>query len=45
MGNLIQNCSRSYSRCDIDSDDSFFGDIKKENPDIKHIITFKKYKE
>ena len=28
-----------------DGDANFFDDIKKENPDIKHIITFKKYKE
>lgn len=45
MGKLIQDCTRSYSRRDIDSDAEFFENIKKANPDIKHIITFKKYKE
>ena len=45
MGKLIQDCTRSYSRRDIDSDDKFFENIKKENLGIKHIITFKKYKE
>ena len=43
-GKLIQDCTRSYSRRDIDSDESFFEKIKAENPDVKHIITFLKYK-
>ena len=43
-GKLIQDCTRSYSRRDIDSDKSFFEKIKEENPDFKHIITFLKYK-
>ena len=43
-GKLIQDCTRSYSRRDIDSDENFFEKIKEENPDIKHIITFLKYK-
>ena len=44
-GKLIQDCTRSYSRRDIDSDKEFFENIREENPTIKHLITFKKYKE
>ena len=44
-GKLIQDCSRSFSRRDIDGDEEFFDKIIKENPNAKHIITFMKYKE
>lgn len=44
-GRLIQDCSRSFSRRDIDGDEEFFEKILKENPEAKHIITFMKYKE
>ena len=43
-GKLIQDCTRSYSRRDIDSDEDFFKKLKEENPEFKHIITFLKYK-
>ena len=43
-GRLIQDCSRSFSRKDIDNDEAFFENILKENPEAKHIITFMKYK-
>ena len=45
VGELIQDCTRSYSRRDIDSDVDFFENIQKESLDFKHIITFKKYKD
>ena len=44
-GKLIQDCTRSYSRRDIDGDKKFFEKLREENPTIKHLITFKKYKE
>ena len=44
-GKLIQDCTRSYSRRDIDSDGEFFDKIKEGNPEAQYIITFKKYKE
>lgn len=44
-GKLIQDCTRSYSRRDIDSDSDFFDKIKKENPGFNNIITFAKYEE
>lgn len=44
-GKLIQDCTRSYSRADIDTDVDFFENIKKENPDASCIITFEKYKD
>ena len=43
-GRLIQDCSRSFSRKDIDNDEAFFENILNENPDAQHIITFMKYK-
>ena len=43
-GKLIQDCSLSFSRRDIDGDEEFFNKIIKENPNAKHIITFMKYK-
>ena len=42
-GKLLQDCTRSYSRKDIDSDKSFFKRLKKENPGFENIITFSKY--
>lgn len=44
-GKLTQDCSRSFSRRDIDGDDELFDKIIKENPNAKHIITFMKYKQ
>lgn len=44
-GKLIQDCSRSFSRRDIDGDEELFDKIITENPNAKHIITFMKYKE
>lgn len=44
LGKLIQDCSRSFSRRDIDSDENFFERILRENPEAKYIITFLKYK-
>ena len=44
MGRIIQDCSRSYSRRDIDQDDNLIEKISEENPDFKYIISFMKYK-
>lgn len=44
-GKLIQDCTRSFSRTDIDSEPNFFRNIKKENLDADNTITFLKYKD
>lgn len=43
-GKIIQDCSRSYSRRDMESDGDLLEKIIKENPDCKHVISFMKYK-
>ena len=44
-GKILQNCSRSYSRQDIDKQPDFFEKIKEEYDDCDYIITFMKYKD
>jgi len=41
----LQDCTRSYSRKDIDGDVDFFEKLKEENPGFDDIITFSKYEE
>jgi len=43
-GKILQDCSRSYSRADIEKEPDFFKKIKEDNSDCEHIITFMKYK-
>ena len=45
MSRLIQDCSRSFSRRDIDGDGELFDKIIRDNPKAKHIIIVMKYKE
>ena len=42
-GRLIQNCSRSYSRRDLDNDSELLKNIVSEHEDFEYIITFMKY--
>lgn len=43
-GHLIQDCSRSYSRRDIEQDDDLIERIIEENPGFKYVISFMRYK-